>query len=135
MNYKLFWPLLVVAALPARGDALHPQSLAPDSKWLVHLDCDNLRQSKFGEYLITKFLVPKLAQLDEQLKAQSPKLADVQDELQFSLTNVLQHVNSITAFGTDFKTGPDTSGVLLINCDKQAQKALEGLLRSEERRV
>jgi hypothetical protein len=128
MNYKVFWPLLIVAALSARGDALRPQSLSPDAKWLIHIDLDHLRQSKLGEYLMANFVGPKLAQLDEQLQTEAPKLAGVQEELHFSLSNVVQHLNSLTAFGTDFKTGPDSSGVLLLNCDAKTQKALEGML-------
>jgi hypothetical protein len=41
---------------------------------------------------------------------------------------MLQQVHSVTAYGTDFKKGPDANGVLLVNCDTDTQKALEGLL-------
>lgn len=115
MNSQLnVWAFLLAGIVASHADALNRKQVAPDAKWVVHLDCDNLRQSKVGGYMLTNFVTPKADELSGALK--------------FNVSNVLSKVSSLTAFGTDFNTGPDTSAVLLINSDNETQKALEGLL-------
>ena len=115
MNYRLtFCALFLALGVTARADALNERQVDPDAKWLVHIDCDNLRQTQLGGFLYNRLLVPKVAEMSGELK--------------LNLSNALERISSLTAYGTDFNTGPDASGVLLINCDSETQKVLEGLL-------
>jgi hypothetical protein len=115
MNYKIIsCALLLSAGMLARADALNKQHVSADAKWLVHVDCDYLRQTKVGEFLFNRFLAPKIAEVGASFKLDA--------------SNLVQRISSLTAYGTDFKKGPDANGVLLINSDAETQKALEGLL-------
>jgi hypothetical protein len=115
MKYRIeFCALLLAIGVAAQADALNKEHISPDAKWLVHIDCDNLRQSQIGAFLLTNVL--------------APKVAEATGELKFNVTNLLQRISSITAYGRDFMAGPGATGVLLINSDSETQKALEGLL-------
>ena len=115
MNYRIYsCAVILAAAVTVHGDGLRKQNIAPDAKWLIHIDCDKLRQTEIGTYLIKKWV--------------EPKVAEAAGEHQAGVSNILQRVSSLTAYGTDFATGRDSSGVLLINSDADTQKALEGLL-------
>lgn len=113
LNLNL-WAVLLAAGVTAHADALNRQQVTPDAKWLIHVDCDNLRQTKVGGFLLTNFVSPKAEELGGQLK--------------INVSNILSRISSLTAYGADFSTGPDTSAVLLINSDTDTHKALEGLL-------
>ena len=102
---------------PAPAGSLKKEQIPADAKWLLHVDGDNLRGSKVGEYLFTKVLGGQIAGASEQFH--------------FDFSNVLQKVSSVTAYGTDFKKGPEANGVLLINFDGETQKALQGLLAAQ----
>jgi hypothetical protein len=108
------WAAFLAMALAAQADPLNKQHVAGDAKWLIHLDCDNLRRTQIGDFLLQNLLAPKLAEATGDLK--------------FNLSNVVQRISSVTAYGTDFSIGPVPTGVLLINTDTETQKALEGLL-------
>ena len=56
------------------------------------------------------------------------QIAQATNQLKFDFSNLFQKITSITAYGTDFKNGPQADGVLIINADTETQKALEGLL-------
>lgn len=106
--------LLVAAAGTSSADALKKEYVSPDAKWLIHLDCDNLRKTAIGDFLITKVA--------------GPLVADATGEFKFNITNVLQRISSLTAYGDDFAKGADANGVLLIHSDAETQKALVGVL-------
>src|SRR3954466_13663615 len=100
MNYKfLLGALLLVLAAHAQADALNRQHIAADAKWLVHIDLDKLRQTALGEALMKQFVDPHIAEVGSQFKVNA--------------TNILQRVASLTAYGSDFKQGADSTGVLM----------------------
>jgi hypothetical protein len=115
MKYNIFLSAVLVCAAPIlRADALNPHQIAPDAKWLVHIDCESLRRTEIGEFLLKKWV--------------EPKVAEAAGEHQDAASNILQRIRSISAYGADFATGRDASGVLVINSDTDTQKAIEGLL-------
>jgi hypothetical protein len=115
MNWNSYSASILLALITAaQAEPLNPKQIAPDAKWLVHIDGDNLRQSQAGKFLINQLLLPKAAQLTGALK--------------LNPTNILDHISSITAYGTEFKAAAQGQGVLLINSDPDTRKALEGVL-------
>jgi hypothetical protein len=116
LTYYIFASLLVFHPV-VYGDALNKKHVAPDAKWLLHLDCENLRGTKVGEFLMDKFV--------------TKAVADATSEMDFDASNVLQRVTSITAYGTDFKKGPEVNAVLLVHADAEIQKAVVGMLEAQ----
>jgi hypothetical protein len=88
-----------------------------DAKWLIHLDVDNLRDSKVGQTLINEILAEPLAKLKTEMK--------VDGQL------ILQKLHSVTAFGNNFEAGPKADGVLLLSGEEDLQKIVEGLLAAQ----
>ena len=103
--------------IPVQAGSLKKEQIPADAKWLLHLDGDNLRGTKVGDYLFNQVLGQQIAGASEQMH--------------FDFSNLLQKVSSLTAYGTDFKKGPEANGVLLINSDIDTQKALQGLLAAQ----
>lgn len=115
MNIRLsICSLLLASSVASRAEALNETHVPSEAKWLVHVDCDNLRKTQVGEFLLKNVLGPKLEQAAGQLK--------------FNVSNVLQRISSLTAYGEEFMKGGQPTGVLLINSDGETQKALEGVL-------
>src|SRR4030095_11024954 len=115
MHCRTFFCTFLLALNAAvHANLLNQEQVSPDAKWFLHVDLENLRKTKAGDFLINRFLAPQIAQVTNQLK--------------FDVTNLFQKITSLTAYGTDFKNGPQAEGVLLINTDTETQKALEGLL-------
>ena len=115
MHYKAFFCAFLLALnTTVHANSLKPEQVSPDAKWLLHVDLENLRKTKAGDFLLNGFVAQQIAQATNQLK--------------FDFSNLFQKITSITAYGTDFKNGPQADGVLIINADSETQKALEGLL-------
>jgi hypothetical protein len=115
MHYRTFiCPFLLALTMAVHATALNQEQVSPDAKWLLHVDLENLRKTKAGDFLLNRFLAQQIAQVTNQLK--------------FDVSNLFQKITSVTAYGTDFKKGPQADGVLLINADTETQKALEGVL-------
>ncbi len=116
---RINYILAVVFTLTATSRALPLQkALVPDdAKWLLHLDVDNFRDAKVGSLVMNKMLAAPLAKLKSEMK--------VDGQL------IFQKLHSITVFGTDFKTGPQANGVLLLSGDEEMQKIVEGFLAAQ----
>ncbi len=115
MKQRIFYcAILLGAALVARAEGLKKEHVAADAKWLVHLDMDALRKTEIGDFLLNRFVLPKVNEASGELK--------------INASNILQRVTSLTAYGADFTKGVNASGVLLISSDDETQKALEGVL-------
>ena len=118
MNYFSYTVALVLTlATSSYATPLQKGVIPRDAKWLVHLDVDNLRDSKVGTIVIKQTLAAPLAQLKTEMK--------VDGEL------ILQKLHSITAFGTDFQAGPEVNGVLVLSGDEELQTIVEGLLAAQ----
>jgi hypothetical protein len=92
----LFWGSAVI---PAQAAPLEPAAVAAGAKWFVHIDFDDARVSKVGEYIRAKALK------DEHVKKE---LAKLHDELGF---DPQKDLHGATLYGTDFT--PHT-GVLIV---------------------
>src|SRR6266436_3032008 len=105
MKY-LTYALAVLLSLTTTTRALPLQkALVPDdAKWLVHLDVDNLRESKIGTMVLNDILAAPLVKLKTEMK--------VDGQL------ILQKIHAVTAFGDDFQAGPKANGVLLLSGDE-----------------
>lgn len=89
-----------------------------NAKWLLHIDFDQFRTSKLGQFLINDVIV-------KQVNA-----AKAQDDSGF-LTNmdvvkIIGQLHSLTAYGTSFETEDKFSGVLLLQVEPETRKILEG---------
>ena len=109
--------LMFLSALSATTFAtpLERKLISADAKWLVHLDLDNLRSTEFGKF-VTKRLIA---------------LADSTSSVKMDFSAIFQKVGSITAYGDQYETGPQSNGVLLIKMDTDTQKILEGFLAAQ----
>lgn len=113
MKYALSFLIASMTLAPVlRAEPLHRELVAADAKWLVHLDLDQFRASKLGKYFTDEILGKELEKLRTETK--------------FDANKVFSQLNSITAYGNDFKAGPEASGLLMIRTDKDTQKILEG---------
>ena len=109
--------VLLTVTFTGRALPLQKGLVPNDAKWLLHVDLDNLRDSKLGTVIFNEVLAGKLAELKEQFK--------VDGQL------ILQKMHSVTAFGTDFQTGAKANGVLLFSAEEETQKIVEGLLAAQ----
>ena len=109
--------VLLTFTASSRALPLQPGQVPDDAKWLVHLDVDNLRESKVGNVLIKDVLAKPLAKLKSEMK--------VDGEL------ILKKLHSLTAFGNDFKAGPEANGVLVLSGEAETQKIVEGFLAAQ----
>src|SRR6266542_3561004 len=108
---------LMACTVTTRALPIEKGLVPNDAKWLVHLDVDNLRESKIGHTVIDEMLAEPLAKLKTEMK--------VDGQL------ILQKLHSITAFGNDFETGSKVNGVLLLSGDEELQKIVEALLAAQ----
>ena len=119
MKYHLYLLAAAVAivARPLDAAPLPKKQIAADAKWLVHVDLQNLRKTKLGEFATKGVLENAIAPLKSQLG--------------IDVNGLIERVGSITAYGTDFQKNPEASGVLLVQLDGEAQKIVEGLLAAQ----
>lgn len=106
--------VLLTFTATTRALQLKKGMLPDDAKWVVHLDVDNLRESKIGNIVIKDVLAAPLAKLKSEMK--------IDGQL------ILQKIHSITAFGNDFQAGPQANGVLMLSGDAELQMIVEGFL-------
>jgi hypothetical protein len=103
----------------ALATPLQKELISADAKWLVHLDLDALRDSRVGKFLNQTIVENKLAEHRAELK----------QAYGFDLD--ITKLNSITAYGTDYKLNPEANGVLIIGLDPNMQ-ALLGLVLDKQ---
>jgi len=108
--------LSLITAAGLNAGPLAREQVDGASKWLLHLDLENLRATKIGEFLGKQVLDKKL----------SKPAADLKSQFGFDLD--WRRISSITAYGTDFQGPNEPRGVLLIQTDLEVRKALDGLI-------
>src|SRR5580765_8913802 len=89
---------LIAASLSVLAGPLDKGKIASDAKWIVHVDCEGLRNSALGEYVLDQFVKPQLENNDQLKHA----------NLSMNISNIM----SITAYGPAFDKGPE--GVLIV---------------------
>lgn len=119
MKFKLYLLAAVLALMahPLDAATLPKKQIAADAKWLLHVDLQNLRQTKLGEFA-TKGVLEKA-------------VAPLKSQVGIDVNGLVERVSSITAYGTDFQKNPEANGVLLVQMDAEAQKIVEGFLAAQ----
>ena len=105
---------LSVAAAPGWSSPLQRELVAPDAKWLLHVDLENFRQTKLGTFVVHEVM-------EQALK-------EVKTNLKFDAVHVFSKLKSVTAYGSDYEMGKEAKGVVVVKTDVETRKALEGLL-------
>jgi len=109
---------LATLAGTAIAGPLVKQNVAHDAKWLLHIDLDQLRASKLGQYLLNEIVVKKV----EAAKAEGNPFVTNMDVLK-----IVGQLHSLTAYGMSFEGGEKLDGVLLLQVEPETRKILEGL--------
>jgi hypothetical protein len=104
---------------PALAGTVPKNEVSADAKWLIHLEAAQFRATKVGGFLITELLEKKLSQPVGELKKNL--------KLDFDLNKILDGINSITIYGTDYQS-PQEHSVLLIRASPDLQNILVGVL-------
>lgn len=109
---KLAWALVAPWLLTLAGTAgaapLQPAQVITDPAWVVHLDCDALRQTSLGKEILRKLDQPEAGNRFESFKAV------------FGL-DPRKDLHGVTLYGA---TKEETDGVLLASADFDASRLL-----------
>ena len=115
------WVSLTTLCFVCLGDVsagpLQKKHVAGDSKWLLHMDLDNFRDTRVGRMAIA-------GMLDEAL-------AEVKKETKLDLGPVIERIRSVTIYGSDLEQEADFKGALLLQADAEAIQIFEGLLAAQ----
>jgi hypothetical protein len=107
--------LLATVAGTVLAGPLAKQHVGQDAKWLVHIDFDQLRTSKLGQFVIKDVLIKKVDEVKVEAKTSFLTNMDVM--------KIISQLHSLTAYGTTFET---FDGVLLLQVEPETRKILEG---------
>jgi hypothetical protein len=106
--------LAAAGPAPVPATATLPASRIPaDAVWVAHMDCEALRASKVGRFVLEN---------RDRLHIDSGGIDEVRAELGF---DPVQDILSLTAYGTD--RDPDDGQVLIVVTTQAADTALERL--------
>lgn len=109
--------LLVLAALPALAGGLNPNLVPANARWVLHLDGDAFRKTKFGAAIV-----------DEKLESHVRKAEkDAKTDFSFSFKTI----TAMTAFGTKVGEG-DHEGVLIVQTPADLKTDLSKLIAIKE---
>jgi hypothetical protein len=100
-----------LAGLAAAGP-LQTRHVSADAKWVVHLDVEKLLTTQLGSYVARTFVDKKFAKATRDLE-------------QWGIDFDWRDIESITAYGTDFASGADQRGVLLLKGSFDVPGALD----------
>lgn len=109
--------LLATFAGSVLAEPLVKEHVDQNAKWLLHIDFDQFRASRFGQFLINDVIVKQV----EAAKAQGNSFLSNMD-----VVKIISQVHSLTAYGTSFETGENLDGVLLLQVEPETRKILEG---------
>jgi hypothetical protein len=110
--------LLSIGASAAIAGPLVKQNVDYDAKWLVHVDFDQFRDTKLGQFVMKEVIVKKA----EEAKAKANNFITNLD-----VVRIVGQLHSVTAYGTGFDTGQKSNGVLMLQVEPETRKILEGV--------
>lgn len=110
----VLWFNIVLTAAP-----LQRETISSEAKWLMHLDLDNLRETRIGKHLFNDVLQKIVAK----------PLADFNQKLNLDLD--INKLQSLTAYGESFQGKPEASGVLLIRTGLKVDQLLRTVLAQQ----
>jgi hypothetical protein len=109
--------LLVLAAIPALAGGLNRNLVPANARWVLHLDGEAFRKTKFGAAFV-----------DEKLESHVRKAeADAKTDFSFSFKTI----TALTAFGTKVGEG-DHEGVLVMQTPADLKTDLSKLIAIKE---
>ena len=106
--------LLQVLASP-----LKDLKVSGDTKWLLHLDLESFFSTRIGRFVNETLIASQKEQIQTNLKR----------DFDFDLD--WKQIHSITAFGSDYQSQPDTAAVLLLQTGGALQAEFHQLLESK----
>lgn len=106
--------LLVTAGI-ALAPAVPQSRISSNAKWLIHFDLGQFRETPFGAAFLAKVRRDHLDTLEKDLRED------------FGLKFDFNQLQSVTAYGTDFKSEPDQQGVLLLQSGQNLDNLVEQL--------
>lgn len=98
---------------------LNRSEVSSDAKWLIHMDIDNLRQTKLGGQIIDQIINKQLSDKKEQLKTA------------FNFDLDFTKINSLTIYGRNYKDKPDAIGVVMLKTSLKPQQILDTLIAQQ----
>ena len=118
MKLNLALSALLATLTSAAAGPLVKEYVDQDAKWLLHVDLDQFRNSKVGQFMINEVVLKK---------AEAAK-AEVNNFLtNLDAAKIIGQLHSLTAYGIKFETGPNFNGVLVLQVESETRKVLEGL--------
>ena len=99
------------------AETLKKEHIAGDSKWLLHIDMDDFRSTKIGQFAAARVL--------------NQVLPEVKEKMKLDLAPVFEGIHSVTVYGTDYEDPTDANGILLVQADAAAIKVLDGLMAAQ----
>jgi len=116
---KLLRPLalfcLPVLPSPLTHAAFSPAIVAADSRWVIHVDFNTLRETAPGQKLLAAFTAAQPGLLNGNVK--------------LDLQKVLATVGSLTAYGSNFSQDPKSiDGTVVVQGTVDLRKIAEGLV-------
>lgn len=108
--------LAFAIANATHASPLQKDLVPSDAKWLIHVDLDQFRKTEVGQFVAKEVIEKQIA----------PQQAELKKSFNFDFD--WTKINSLTAFGSDYKMQPDANGVLLIKTSLKPQLILDALL-------
>jgi hypothetical protein len=105
-----------LAAATAFAEPFQSRNVPADAKWVVHLDLENFLKASIGEFLGKELLDKKLAH----------PIRKMRENLGIDLD--WREVQSIAAYGSEFKKTADRHAVLLIRTKQNIPAALDSVI-------
>jgi hypothetical protein len=120
MKMKLAMSALLATSLSTACFAgpLVKANVDQNAKWLLHIDLDQFRTSKLGQFLINDVIVKQV----NALKAED----DSGFLTNMDVVKIIGQLHSLTAYGTSFETGDKFDGLLMLQVEPETRKILEG---------
>ena len=118
MKFTVSALLLTFASVVAAGP-LVKEHVDQNAKWLLHLDLDQFRTSKLGQFVMQEIIVKK---------AEAAKATANNPLTNLDVVKIIGQVHSLTAYGTGFEMGPQFNAVLMLDVEPEIRKILDGLV-------
>ena len=114
-NVTLILASILLGAV-AFADPLKKEYIGADAKWVAHLDIEKLLTTQLGDFIGREFLDKQLAKPARDLKEQ------------FAIDVDWRAIQSLTAYGTDFKQAIKGKGVLIVKSKLDFAETIDGLI-------
>lgn len=113
LNYSLAIISLLIAG-DTQAEMLQRASIPANSKWVLHLDVDALRDSEIGAGLMTGIVL-------EQAQA-------IQKKVNLDVPTIIENTHSITVYGADYQSGSEGKGILLWKGEGEMEQIANAFL-------